>query len=414
MFSNIDAINYVNEGIKKNDIDKIREALANGNVIINDANQIEDTSLGLAIIRNCSIQLINFLLEKGAQIKTEYKFNKSYLHPSYSLIIHEYNHLHLAIAYKRVDIVNLLLKHGAAIVDNIPFLEILNNLNKKMELHSTCSFIKDNENRIIYAEIESYSSSILTTLNIAFGVGDPKIIHLILKHNKASFIKDIEDDGTVSHYEYGTQQEWQEYYTYHPYSDSYASNKRLNRKCYIHYIQNLDMGGAGCLNHYIISNNTEAILDKRIGLLKPYISTPSRIAYIIIQHALKSIQPEQSTESQDLYKINILDLITRCICYYQLKLEDITKSTYVLIQDGVVNQLQHNMKCCKRLKSKEIADIIYNYTEILFNCAKDISCSIAVCREEEEKIKKSISTTFSNTTIQDLSVQVDIWIGKHR
>lgn len=55
----------INEGIKKNNIDIVREAFDKGDIMVNDANYIQDTSLGMAIEYNCSEQLIDFLIRKG-------------------------------------------------------------------------------------------------------------------------------------------------------------------------------------------------------------------------------------------------------------------------------------------------------------------------------------------------------------
>lgn len=320
--------------------------------------------------------------------------------------------MHLAIAYKRTDVVLLLLKRGAQIIDDIPFLEILDKLDQRTKLCGTYSYIKDDDGRIIYAEIESCSSGILTTLNIAFGVGDPKIANLILKHSKVSFIRNTEDNGIILHYECsGVDNEWKVCYTHHPYNYFYDHNKRLSRKDYIDYMDSLSTGGAGCLNHHIHTKYTP-IADKRIGLLKQYINTPCRIAYMIMLNTLKNLQLKD-TEQQNKPKIDTLGLMRRCITDHQLKLNDITKSISNLVEDGVVNKLQRSIKCCKRFKDEDILSIVEVYISKLFDCANEISSSVEICNQEGKKIKESINTTLSGINVQDVSVQINILIGRY-
>lgn len=387
--TSISEANYINEGIRRNDIYMIDEALNRGGIIVNDAEYIQETSLGMAITYERSIELVNLLLSKGAEIKTEYRINHS------PPTIHEYNHLHLAILYRRADIVQMFLKQGTKIVKDIPFFKIIEGLNKVTKLYGVCSFFEDDKSNTVYAETELCSHGILTTLNIAFGVRDPKIIQLILQHDKNSFIEHIQDDGTIPHPEFDLQNE---YFTYHPYHKNYSDDpdKLFSYAGSIRHIDNLNIMNVNYLNHYIV-DAINRIPDERIGLLKRYIDTPSRIAYMII---LCCLQPT------DQCKLGILELIAKCI--NQLEPNNMISSVNTLLKDGIVSRLPHNQQCSEGMKDEILA-----YTKSIFSCAEKVSDSMKIFNQEAKKIQEAVSTTLTEIGVQNISVQADVWICKH-
>ncbi len=383
---------FINEGVRQNNIDMIKTALRNGDIMVNNVNHIELTTLGMAITYGCSIELINLLLSEGAEIKTEYRINHS------PLTIHEYNHLHLAIIYRRADIVQTFLERGTKIVKDIPFFKIIEGLNKVTKLYGVCSFFEDDKANTVYAETELCSHGILTTLNIAFGVRDPKIIQLILQHDKNSFIGHIQDDGTIPHPEYLNQvglRKVGEYYTYHPYHKNCSddSNKSLSYTDFIRYIDNLNNVDIDYLNHHI-AGTTDRIADERIGLLKRYIDTHSRIAYMII------LCCSQGNNITDQDKIGMLKLIAKCV--NQLELNNMISSINTLLEDNIVSKLPHSV---------QHSDII-NKISLYLNCIETMSNSNKIFKHAVKEIEKAINTILVGSEGQSVSVQAGIHISK--
>ncbi|WP_339045725.1 hypothetical protein [Candidatus Mesenet endosymbiont of Agriotes lineatus] len=407
-------VNTIDQGIVSKSIDIIKRAIDSGDRIVNDADHIEKTSLGKAIKHNCSIELIDFLLKGGAKIKAEYKINDS---PS-GIVIHEYNHLHLALLYGRTNIVRMLLRQGTKIVRDIPFLDIINIPGKNTIFYGICSFIEDDKGNTVYAETELLSHGILTTLNIAFGTHDPKLIQLILQHDRDSFIDNIEDDGTIAHPEFGLQGEPNEYFSYHPYHYN-CNNRRLNYADFLHHIDNLNNMNMDIdyLNHRIttvpkcVQPNIKHVPDERIGLLKRYIDTHSRIAYMII---LFTFQSNSTIDQNKINGIEMMEFMTKCISSYELELEDITKSINILINDGIINKIWYDTRCSKRFKNEDIKSKVLHYTEKIFNCAKKMSNSMKILKEEAKKIQETMSTVLTDVNVKSISVRVDVLIDKCR